>query len=268
MEKTKKVIYDANLSEVLELSTFNGNRTVNRLHVKHIAEQMEKDLRFFPPITVNIMTNHIIDGQHRLEAFKWLVKNERIPADSTISIMYVDEIENERALTINANVFSKRWVMNDYIESYATTNEEYAKLRQWCTEHPLMYETKVSPDAKKTKGGYRYRFAAALLKGKSCQKELIDGTFTATEEEYAKAEELYGQIDEIFRIMGGGKPSAREKVATLWHQMHNLHSFADWKKMIKRNKGTLLKLPKDNGNDWEIIFNKVHSYISIEEVAA
>ena len=266
MISTEKSIFDAKISEVQTLRTFNGNRTINRLHVKHIAEQMENDLKFFPPITVNRTTGYIIDGQHRLEAFKMLVNSGRIPEDSTISIMYVDcDPVNERALTINANVNSKKWQLNDYILSYAAINEQYANLHQWCAEHPLMYENKHTPDAKKTKGGYRYRFAAALIKGKTCQKELIDGTFSATDEEYAIAEELYGQIDGIFRILGNGKPSALEKVATLWHKLHDLHPFETWIKMFKKKKDTLLKLPRDNGKEWEILFNKVHTLISTEE---
>lgn len=265
LQLTKKEICDANFNDVQSLTTFNGNRTINGLHVKHIAEQMEGDLKFFPPITVNRVTNHIIDGQHRLEAFKSLVQNGKIPEDSTISIMYVEcSVEEERELTINANVNTKKWSLDDYIQSFAHDNEEYSKLIAWCKSHPMMYENQHTPGSKKTKGSYRYRFAAAILTGKTCQKSLKDGSFSATEDEYAVGEVVYNELKSIFDLLGKGKAANLEKVATLWHERRKLHPFEVWFKMLKRKKSTFQKMPMQNGGDWEAIFNKLHTDIDRE----
>lgn len=260
--QTEKEIRDANFNDVQSLTTFNGNRTINRLHVKNIAAQMEEDLRFFPPITVNRRTNHIIDGQHRIAAFKTLVREGRIPADSTISIMYVEcSPEEERELTINANVNSKKWSLDDYIRSFAQDNEEYSRLIEWCKRHPMMYENLHMPGAKITKGGFRYRFAAAILTGKTCQSSLKDGTFSATDEGYAVGDVIYDELKRIFEVLGKGRPSSLERVAILWHERRKLHPFDDWLKMLKKKKLTYQRMPIVNSKDWEAIFNKIHTDI-------
>lgn len=263
----------ANLNEIDSYlkNPVKGNRVINKLHVKNIAEQMVEYLEFFPPITVNDVTNHIVDGQHRANAFKQLIENRRLPEDSTLFVMHVNCSEDEeKILIVNANTNSKNWTLSDFIHRYAKENDNYALLESWCADksHPLLHE---NASGKKSKT-YRYRFASAILKGKSCQKELKDGSFSVTDDEYAIGNNVYNELSELFKILvtkkhdgsisrGYGKPSALEFIAILWHERRQMHSFDKWLLMFRKRKAKILGMPRDNKKDWENILNMVHTEI-------
>lgn len=254
---------DATLQEVEGLQTFIGNRILNRLHVQMLAKEMGNGgLNFFPPITINRRTNHILDGQHRAAAFKLAIEKGIIPPESTLRVMYVecsDEVD-EREKTVNMQV-SKGWTLDDFISSYATTNEEYTKLQQWCRVHPRMYMNKVTNDKNK-KWKYKYRFAAAVIKGVSCQKTLKNGSFSATDDEYATADVVYDEIERLFQILKcDSKPSALEWVAIHWHAVRKLHSAEEWQSMFKEKRNRIQRMPKDGSKDWENIFSLVSTAI-------
>lgn len=267
-KKIKKTYADATYEEVVNLTTFDGNRVINRLHVQNLMKNMEKNLSIFPPITVNPVTKHIIDGQHRRAAFVQLIREGRLPKDSTLEVKYVVlSPEDEIAATIAANINSKSWTLNTYMDCFATHNNDYAELKDWCKNHPLMYENKVSKGSETTKGGYRYRFAGAILKGHGCQKELTSGKFTVTDEEYAIGEVVYSELERIFKLIGSvGKPAALEQVAIQWHKVRKLHPIEEWYQMFRSRRLTIQRMPKDNGKDWEAVFNKVSMDITKEKL--
>lgn len=272
---------DATLPEVKKFleTPVNGNRVVNWNHVKNIAKQMADGLDFFPPITVNDNTNRIIDGQHRARAFNLLIEKgvengneiKKLPENSVLPVMHVRcSEEEEMVLIIDANTNSKNWTLSDFIHRYAKEKESYSRLESWCADqsHPLLHE---NASGKKSKT-YRYRVAAAILTGKICQKELKDGSFYVTEDEYAIGDNVYNELSELFKrleikkrdgviMRGYGKPSALEQIAILWRERRHLHLFDEWLVMFKKQRDKILRMPKDNKKDWENILNMVHTEI-------
>lgn len=265
-ENIKRTYADATYEEVVNLTTFDGNRVINRLHVSNLMKDMENNMDVFPPITVNTVTKHIIDGQHRRAAFVQLIREGRLPKDSTLPVMYVTiSPEDEVETTIGANVNCKSWSLSTYIDCFAAHDSEYAELKEWCKNHPLTYDNKVSKGSKTTKGGYRYRFAYAILKGSGAQKALPSGKIEISDEEYAIGEVVYSELERIFKLIDSvGKPSALEYVAIQWRKVRKAHPIEDWYAMFKKRKLTIQRMPKDNCKDWEAVFNKISTEISLK----
>lgn len=124
--------------ETKQFHSNSENRVINHGHVNKIKEQLRTSLNYFPPITINAVTNNIIDGQHRLKAFQKLVDDGELSSDSKIPVMYVTiPVVKEKEAIINANTNSKNWSLDDYIASYAKSNSDYRKLDEWCANHAL-----------------------------------------------------------------------------------------------------------------------------------
>lgn len=94
------VYYD----ESLKFGTNQENRAYSHAHLDKIKKQCINSLDTMPPITINVLTNHIIDGQHRLKAFQTLVENKEIDVDAKIKVMLVEiPIMDEKQAIIDAN---------------------------------------------------------------------------------------------------------------------------------------------------------------------
>lgn len=238
-----------------EVSTSFGinkeNRVFNRGHVERIKKQFLNSYEMMPPITVNLITRHIIDGQHRLFAWQELHKGEQIPKDSQLKVMYVEiPVEKEKQAIIDANTNSKNWSLDDYINSYIKQNiVSYVKLDEWCKSHPLSSDN----------GKSKYRYGSAMITGKRCSNDLKNGLFTFTEEDFQRADEVHAELLEIVEVLElKGKGNWIESLAVSWIEVRNQHDFRTWIKEFKAKKQSLLKLPKDNSKDWENIFAQVH----------
>lgn len=86
--------------------TLDGNRKLNQLHLKRLIKSIE-ERPLFSPIIVN--ENHqVIDGQHRLEAFKAL----KLP----INYIVINGYGLREVQILNAN--SKTWNADDFMHGY------------------------------------------------------------------------------------------------------------------------------------------------------
>ena len=56
--------------QTLAFGTNQENRAYNHAHLEKIKRQIRKSFDTMPPITINTVTNHIVDGQHRLKAYQ------------------------------------------------------------------------------------------------------------------------------------------------------------------------------------------------------
>lgn len=227
------------------------NRAYNHAHLEKIKKQCETSLEAMPPITINTLTGHIIDGQHRLKAYQALIENNKLPRNSRIKVMYVEIPEDEeKQAIIDANTNSKNWSLDDYIASYAKAGIEcYVVLDNWCKSHVLTSDN----------GKSKFRYGAAIIAGKRCQKELKEGNFTFTEEDLEKAENVHAEMLEIVQVFNlQGKGSWIESLAASWYAVREMHDFKAWLKELKAKKQRLMKLPKSNSRDWDSIFSQVH----------
>lgn len=242
--------------ETNEFKSNSENRVINHGHVGKIKEQMRTSLNVMPPITINDVTKNIIDGQHRLKAFQKLVDDGELPLDSKLPVMFVTiPTASEKEAIINANTNSKNWSLDDYIASYAKCNSDYKQLDEWCGSHALTI------DGNKRK----YRYGASILKGVASSKQLKDGTFKLTLDDFSRGELVHTELIEIIDILG--KPSKGnyiEYMAVSWCQVRSLHQFKEWLKELKSKKGTLTKKPFSNKQDWDNIFSILHRAIDIK----
>lgn len=241
------------------------NRVVSHSHVQRLKREMLKSFDLFPAITVNKKTNNIIDGQHRNEAYIGLMKDNLLPAEAKLKVMYVDVAPDDEILRIcDANQNSKNWGVDDFIARYVKNgNESYVTLEKWCLEHSLCVENK------KNKRIPKYRYGAAILKGTSCSGTLKTGDFTVTEEEIAEANVKHTEMLAIIEALGmKGQGAWIESLATTWSKYRLLHSFKDWMSRIKKNKKKYMKWPKENQDDWKKIFDEIHSQLDLAVVAS
>lgn len=237
--------------ESLKFGTNQENRAYNHAHLDKIKKQCINSLDTMPPITINVLTNHIIDGQHRLKAFQTLVENKEIDVDSKIKVMFVEiPIMDEKQAIIDANTNSKNWTIDDYIASYAKAGiTSYIKLDEWCKAHPLATEN----------GKSKFRYGASIITGRHCQGDLKKGDFSFTDEELKRADAVHAEMLEIVELFGlKGKGAWIEALAVSWMDVRSQHEFHSWMKELKNKKRRFLKLPKDNTRDWDNIFAQVH----------
>ena len=227
------------------------NRAYNHSHLQKIKKQCLNSLETMPPITINVVTNNIIDGQHRLKSYQTLIEGNEIDKDSKIKVMFVEiPVEEEKQAIINANTNSKNWSLDDYIASYAKAGiVSYVKLDEWCRAHPLSNDN----------GKSKFRYGAAIITGKRCSSELKNGEFSFTENEINRADEVHAEMLEIVELFNmKGKGQWIESLAVSWIDVREQHEFRVWIKELKSKKQRFLKLPKDNSSDWDSIFAQAH----------
>lgn len=245
-----KNIIHANREFTANFKFNKSNRAINHGHVNRIKAQMKESLGVMPPITVNLTTSNVIDGQHRLKAFQSLVDSGELPADSKLLVMLVEIPEEcEKEAIVNANTNSKNWSLDDYIASYARTNDMYQALDDWCSNHTLCVD------------GVRrkYRYGAAMLKGMACSKELRNGSFVLSDADFERGEEIHAEILEILTTLGRPlKGNYFEYMAVAWAGVRDLHPFKDWYRELKSKKACILRKPYGNMRDWNDIFGMLH----------
>lgn len=105
--------------------TLEGNRNVNKLHIKRLKESFQKAY-LLSPIIVNEKFE-IIDGQHRFEAAKQI----GLPINFIIATNYgLKEVQ-----MLNENM--KNWKKEDYLNAYCDLkNPEYLKFRNFMRRFP------------------------------------------------------------------------------------------------------------------------------------
>lgn len=239
-----------NYEESLKFGKNQENRAYNHAHLEKIKKQCLDSLELMPAITINAVTNHIIDGQHRLKAFQTLTENGQL-SDRKIKVMFVEiPVEEEKQAIVDANTHSKNWSLDDYIASYAKAGiVSYVKLDEWCKAHPLSSEN----------GKSKFRYGAAIITGKRCSSVLKSGEFSFTEEEFQRADDVHAEMLEIVELFGlKGKGAWIESLANSWIAVRNQHDFRSWINELKDKRKRFLKLPKENSKDWDNIFALLH----------
>lgn len=240
------------------------NRAINHGHLQKIKVQCLTNLEMMPPITINSITNHVIDGQHRLKAFQSLVNDGSLPIDSMIKVMFVEiPVDEEKNAIVEANTNSKNWSLDDYIASYAKAGiVSYVKLEEWCESHILCYKFTKDKETGEQNKVYSYRYGAAILTGKRCSNELKSASFTFSEEDAEIANDVHAEMLEIIDLFGlKGNGAWIEALAVTWHEYRRMHPFKEWMKELKKKKSRFMKMPKENSKEWEAIFNTAHGAI-------
>ncbi len=123
-------------------TSLDGNRNVNKLHVKRLKESMQKKYLF----TVIIVNEkyQIIDGQHRFNACKELQLPIRYIIINGYGLLEVQ--------MLNAN--SKNWTADDYVNGYCDLGyKDYLTYRDFKNKYGLGHnETQLLLGGKHVKG--------------------------------------------------------------------------------------------------------------------
>lgn len=243
------------------------NRLYNQNHLKSLKSQWITSACLIPPITVNVVTNHIIDGQHRLKSFREVIEDNMIDKETTIKIMYVSiPKEFEKQAIIDANTHSKNWTLDDYIHSYVKAGiSSYVKLEEWCDKHILCYMCNKKKNGVEDKK-YKYRYASAILTGKGCESDLKSASFYFDNQQMCVADEVHAEMLEIINLLGKKEIGPWiESLAISWHSRRDLHPFNAWIKEMKSKKKTISKMQTTNTKEWNLLFDTIHTAIDLKK---
>lgn len=255
--------------EVAFFGKAQKNRKINESHVNDFLNIL-KNKEWVPdedgdmlaygviPIVVNPATNHILDGQHKLKAFKDAIDRGIIPAEVKILVAYwyVYDEAHENEVTIMLNTKSKNWSLNDYINAYAQDIEYYSKLKEFCEKHSLC--KKVNKNGVES---LNYRYAAAIITGKGQQEPLKQGTFSFTDEQLEKADTIHNEMAKIREKLGFTRTSNEvEFMAKEWHYFRTKISADDIVRMtyIPTNIASKKVASK---KDWSELFSSIETYL-------
>lgn len=230
------------------------NRMIDEKHVAKIKKGYVESLPYLPPITVNSVTGNIIDGQHRLQAFFELIEEGILKSDASILTRFIEADEDEVKLIQDANTKTKVWNQNDFINSYRTVNDNYSKLTEWCLNHRLTHK----------EGKPIYRYASAIIKGKSYGAKLKKGEFAVSDDEWKNAEENYNGIYSIIENCQLSTTGAYiESIALSWftHKNWLLSAFGNMDNFLaflRKEKMLVWKNPHNSKQDWERVFTELY----------
>jgi hypothetical protein len=246
---------DVNLEKAKTFTLNQKNRNIVPNHLSRIKREMRECLWTMMPIVVNIVTGNILDGQHRHKSYVDLMEAGELPNDYLLGVMYVsvpEEFELEAIERINNN--DKSWAIGDFVKRHSD-DESYNKLIEFCLSHSLTCD----------KDGAKIRYGSAMVKGKSCTQILKNGEFSATNEEFERAEKVHDEMIQIIESLGKEKRgSYMESLATTWIRFRERYDFATWmKEFNSTNKYS--KMPSNNGRQWDALFAIAHSNIEMKK---
>jgi hypothetical protein len=135
-------------------------RALDVLHADEIRECYKKNIleREIVPITSSIIIGelegnlYLIDGQHRISAFKKLSQEDKINFDITI---YFYSYENYTDMLFDFNIHNSHRSLTEAEEQHAKNPTSQVKGYLVLSEEVMLYLTKLYPDAIRHKRNYR-----------------------------------------------------------------------------------------------------------------
>lgn len=215
------------LKECYEVCDFN--RDLNMGHVLQIKESLKEmymeygDFHMLPQLIINQQTGHLLDGNHRWEAFRLLYEenNGEVNNKTEIDVKVVSIPEEKEFQTfVKINCTQKGWSLNDFLDHYTKQGKNvvsYKTLKDFCASDTEGYLYK--PKNKKC----NYRYGAAILKGQGCQKMLRDGSFTVTEEELGRGYITLREVKKILKALKIKTGCQIEYIACKWIDKKNTY---------------------------------------------
>lgn len=264
--------YDAsviNPSELFEkyLRNRGGREDAISKHVREIRDAIVKsgNMDKFPPITVDINTLLIADGNCRFQALLDVIQEGLLDKPLRYRVIYEDIPEDkfdERVIELNQG--QKSWTLLDFIYNYSLRGfDSYTKFITFCEEDETLHtrDGKINP-----------RYASAVL-GKTVN-ELKKPTLTLTDEEMElgkisakEANEVRKRFSKDLKANGGGWYEAYLRAWTEFRGMLSDTSFKDYLKEVGvtvNNRKTQVKVPYGSNKkaDWNAFFRAVKTYMN------
>lgn len=220
------------------------NRNLMPSHVKNLKKEYLENNGFCMPITVNDVSKNILDGQHRFEAIKQLVAENKITLPTVyVQFVHLETIEEEIKWMKKINNVSKHWSINDYIHAYCATDPNCQYLYSWA----------------KTRCIDNFGLVGTYFKGKNCRQALLKGTFSITEEDKQHADIMFEEVNKIAEAL---QTSINESLVCAWNQQRVDFPISDVVKYTKKNRSKLKHFCNvQSQKEWQNYFNKVREYV-------
>lgn len=226
-----------------EFMTFEGNRAIDEQHVNKIYRAILKG-HSIPPILVDTLSNLIIDGQHRYEAFK---RVQREGKEIGMTVIY-DNYENPIAAAATHNNTAKRWNCKTYINAYASSNcesifKEYINLIKFADEHPLF------------NGAYGPVYSAIVYLLGSSAKAVREAAFHMPKN-MTQVENIYKELILISKVIPG--VARRGFVLKGWIKARGeVLANQDIRSYCRDLKRKFITPTSEKSGDWELAFIQV-----------
>lgn len=213
----------------------NGNRNVNSLHLKRMAESL---LRKQLPIPIIVKTveggkYQIFEGQHRFT----VCREHELPVYFTV----IDDLELEDAIRINTTM--KKWSAEDYFQHYKALGYEHYMLLDM-----FMQVTGLSLHNART------FLESVSAKGVKQQKDFINGLFRV--ENYDYSLEMYYRHLDYSEIPAFAKANCKLAIMKIM-----LHPKYDHDRMkLKLSQAGYMITNRVTLSDYLAIFTEVYNY--------
>ena len=227
--------------------TFNNkvNRAVNASNVKKFYNLM-KNGKFDPMmgiVVVDIKTGTIIDGQHRVEAFKKACEEFGYTGYLFVRFVIAPSGIEDLQSYIRQFQVSRKWQLEDYISANIYGKNDLEKLKDFCLSHKYLNKGDDLADVFWRKG------AAIVAKTSSSEykNRLKQRNVRFTPEEWADAERSYGEVADIMSAIGKSwTDGGFEYIVNAWKKVRN-----DFNLM-----GMICRLPKGQISFYEGLKNR------------
>lgn len=190
-----------NKEEAEDIKFLNGNRNINKPHVTKLANDLKKgDGKYFPAIIVDENTKTVIDGQHRLTAYRLLWDDKKINFNEPIKVEFKQFGQDVLDNVIRMNQNQRTWKLQDFLDVQKKIDDTNSiqKLEEFCSKNKRLHKITVKGKIK-----FNYNYACDLLFGKRQQiNKVKNGSIIITDQDIEHAQKLYDEIDAILKKIG------------------------------------------------------------------
>lgn len=260
--------------EVKDFGRNQKNRQINEQHVNDFVNVL-KNKQWVPdedgdmvayeiiPVIYNPVFNHILDAQHKHKAYLKCIEQGIIPDNVKILVGYwpIYNEELEHMITIDLNNKTKNWSLNDYMDCYSKYMDAYAKLKSFCENHILC--KKINKDGEPQ---LKYRYGAAIVTGRGCEKVLKMGSLSFTEDQVALADIVHDEMVQIRHKLGIYKTSSEvEDMAKAWHTQRKIMNAKDIVS-LKHIPSSVKERQIKSQKDWNEVFSILNNIVQQQKL--
>ena len=219
---------DPNLLSQFKFLT--GNRHIDNAHVKKLKTEFLVT-KHIAPCIVNMQTLNILDGQHRITAYKELLEEGKCDGINLYMVYYNLSLEDELNIIKPYNCVVRKWTLKDFVDSSIDTeNPVSIALQKMASEHPLLHTV-----TKKGKVTPKLRYAMACIYGRNITKDIKNGTIGITDDMITSAQVIVDETYQIFQALHQPSNNWVEYMIQAWHAIRNNQETIDFLNAVNFN---------------------------------
>lgn len=208
-----------------EFKFIDGNRKIYMPHANKIARAIIEgnQAQYIDAISVDINTYIVVDGQHRLTAFR---KAWEKGIEAELDVRFKDYPKDMLPIIIDMNTNHKNWTTGDRVDSLRKDGNSIDKLINFCNDdaHGLLHRTNKKGIKTPT-----LRYATALILGRSITQDIKENKVKISDSQLANGDKLHKEAEAILdslqlKTRTGGW---MEHFLTAWHNIRNERIYDD-----------------------------------------